>query len=209
MPRGRALPDDASSADTLGWAYYHKGIYSSAINLFKEAVKKEPDNATYNYHLGLAYARNGQGAQARQQLDRVVKIKPDSSEVNDLRQALAQLKLLDGEVTQSNVDAKDVTDQFTDLKARLTAKRAEEARYLQMVPQAKTVDEMLKIEIAEGFQRALDNNFQRLRENARREWESRSAGNDPSNACVTVRISTADVTLHAVMAEQGAESGDG
>jgi len=52
-------------------------------------------------------------------------------------------------------------------------------------------DEMLKIEIAEGFQRALDNNFQRLRENARREWESRSAGNDPSNACVTVRISTA------------------
>jgi tetratricopeptide (TPR) repeat protein len=88
----RQLPDNASSADTLGWAYYHKGIYSSAINLFKEAVKKDPDNATYNYHLGLAYARNGQGAQARQQLDRVVKIKPDSSEVNDLRQALAQLK---------------------------------------------------------------------------------------------------------------------
>ena len=52
-------------------------------------------------------------------------------------------------------------------------------------------DEMLKIEIAEGFQRALDNNFQRLRENARREWESRFAGNDPSDAYVTVRISTA------------------
>ncbi len=88
----RQLPDNASSADTLGWAYYHKGVYNSAINLFKEAVKKEPDNATYNYHLGLAYARNGQAAQARQQLDRVLRIKPDSSEVNDLRQALAQLK---------------------------------------------------------------------------------------------------------------------
>jgi len=61
-------------------------------------------------------------------------------------EAVAQLKLLDGEVSSSNVDAKDVTDQFSDLKARLVAKQAEEARYLQMVPQAKSVDEMLKIE---------------------------------------------------------------
>ena len=65
-------------------------------------------------------------------------------------EALRQLKLLDGEVVSSNVDAKDVTDQFTDLKARLVAKQAEEQRYLQMVPQAKTVDEMLKIEGALG-----------------------------------------------------------
>jgi tetratricopeptide (TPR) repeat protein len=88
----RQLPDNPSSADTLGWAYYHKGIYTSAIDLFKEAVKKEPDNTTYVYHLGLAYAKNGQAAQARQQLDRVMKIKPDSSEAQDLKQTLAQLK---------------------------------------------------------------------------------------------------------------------
>jgi hypothetical protein len=49
-------------------------------------------------------------------------------------------------------------------------------------------DEMVKIEMIEGLQRALDNNFQRLRETARREWETRFAGNDPSDACVTVRI---------------------
>jgi len=41
-------------------------------------------------------------------------------------EALRQLKLLDGEVLTSNVDAKDVTDQFTDLQARLVAKQAEE-----------------------------------------------------------------------------------
>jgi tetratricopeptide (TPR) repeat protein len=85
----RLLPDDPSCADTLGWAYYHKGVYNSAIDLFKEAVKKEPDSATYNLHLGLAYARNGQAALAKQQLQ---KIKPDSSEANELRQALAQSK---------------------------------------------------------------------------------------------------------------------
>ncbi len=65
-------------------------------------------------------------------------------------EALRQLKLLDGEVITSNVDAKDVTDQFTDLQARLVAKQAEEQRYLQLFPQAKTVDETLKINAALG-----------------------------------------------------------
>jgi hypothetical protein len=65
-------------------------------------------------------------------------------------EALRQLRLLDGEVLTSNVDAKDVTDQFTDLQARLVAKQAEEQRYLQLFPQAKTVDETLKIDAALG-----------------------------------------------------------
>jgi len=65
-------------------------------------------------------------------------------------EALRQLKLLDGEVLTSHVDAKDVTDQFTDLQARLVAKQAEEQRYLQLFPQAKTVDETLKIDAALG-----------------------------------------------------------
>ena len=88
----RQLPDNASSADTLGWAFYHKHVYSSAIGLFQEAVHKEPDNAIYNYHLGLAYAKNGQTALARQQLERVVKMKPNSTEAEDLRRALAEMK---------------------------------------------------------------------------------------------------------------------
>jgi hypothetical protein len=65
-------------------------------------------------------------------------------------EALRQLKTLEGEVITSNVDAKDVTDQFTDLQARLVAKQAEEQRYLQLFPQAKTVDETLKIDAALG-----------------------------------------------------------
>jgi cellulose synthase operon protein C len=88
----RQLPDNPNSADTLGWAFYHKHVYTSAINLFKEAVKREPDNALFNYHLGLAYAKSGQAALARQQLDRVVKIKPDFPKIEELRQALAEIK---------------------------------------------------------------------------------------------------------------------
>ena len=86
----RQLPENASSADTLGWVFYHKHVYTSAIDLFREAVKKEPDNALFNYHLGLAYAKNGQLPLARQQLDKVSKMKPNSSEADDLRRALAE-----------------------------------------------------------------------------------------------------------------------
>jgi tetratricopeptide (TPR) repeat protein len=88
----RQLPDNPNFADTLGWAFYHKAVYGSAITLFKEAVKKEPDNPLYNFHLGLAYAKSGQVALARQQLDRVVKINPNFPDVDELRRAVAQAK---------------------------------------------------------------------------------------------------------------------
>jgi tetratricopeptide (TPR) repeat protein len=88
----RQLPDNPNSADTLGWAFYHKHVYTSAINLFKEAVKKEPGNALFNYHLGLAYAKSGQAGLAKQQLDRVVKIKPNFPDVDELRRAVEEAK---------------------------------------------------------------------------------------------------------------------
>ena len=52
-------------------------------------------------------------------------------------------------------------------------------------------DEATKIDVVVGLQRALDNSFRRLRENARAQWEKHFAAADPSDACVTVRISTA------------------
>lgn len=65
---------------------------------------------------------------------------------NRVDEALNQIKKLDGEVLTSNVSAKDVTDQLVDMNARLVAKQAEEQRYLQLFAQAKTVDEMLRVD---------------------------------------------------------------
>ena len=62
--------------------------------------------------------------------------------------ALRQLRALDAEVVSSNVDGKDVTDQFVDLKARLSAKQAEEGRYNALLTRANTIDEILKIDSA-------------------------------------------------------------
>ena len=63
-------------------------------------------------------------------------------------EALRQLRGLDVEVVSSNVDGKDVTEQFVDLKARLAAKQSEEQRYLALLARADKIDDILKIDQA-------------------------------------------------------------
>jgi tetratricopeptide (TPR) repeat protein len=90
----RGMPDSPNAADTLGWAYYQKGIYQSAIGQFQEALRLreksgEPDDADLHYHLGLAYQKTNQTALARQQLEKAVKLSPNNA---DARKALSDLR---------------------------------------------------------------------------------------------------------------------
>lgn len=92
----RGMPDSPNAADTLGWIFYQKGAYKSAIDQFQEALRlgeknKAPENATLHYHLGLAYEKIDQPRLARQHLQRVLKIDPNYSEAADVRKQLAQL----------------------------------------------------------------------------------------------------------------------
>jgi tetratricopeptide (TPR) repeat protein len=52
-------PDDANVQDTLGWVYYHKGIYGVAINHLKTAVDKG-STAKHQFHLAMCYLKSGQ-----------------------------------------------------------------------------------------------------------------------------------------------------
>lgn len=90
----RGMPESSNAADTLGWAYYQKGVYQSAIGQFQEALRLgekrgEPDDATVHYHLGMAYEKSNQPSLARQQLEKAVKLSPNNP---DARKALEGLQ---------------------------------------------------------------------------------------------------------------------
>ena len=86
-----AAPDSPTTADTLAWAYYHKGAYGLAIGLLKDALKKSPQNPTLHYHLGLAYQKTGERALARTHLERVLQINANFQRAGDVRRALQEL----------------------------------------------------------------------------------------------------------------------
>src|SRR5439155_16594776 len=60
----QALPDSPNTADTLAWAYYHKGIYALARDLLEDAVRTTPGNPTMHFHLGMVYSRLANKPQA-------------------------------------------------------------------------------------------------------------------------------------------------
>jgi hypothetical protein len=57
-----------------------------------------------------------------------------------------------------------------------------------------------KIELLEGFQRALDRQYRRFVESARADWERLSGGKDPSDACVSIHISAVVTKARSVPA---------
>jgi len=70
----QALPKAATVSDTLGWIYYKRQLYDSAIPLIQEAVRQEPNKASYRFHLAASLQGAGKKAQARQELDAALKL---------------------------------------------------------------------------------------------------------------------------------------
>lgn len=88
----RGLPNIPNTADTLAWAYYRKGVYASAIDLLKEALEQNPQNAVYHFHIGMAYSKSNDAAKARQHLSRSLELAANSPYAAEIRQTLEQLK---------------------------------------------------------------------------------------------------------------------
>lgn len=61
---------------------------------------------------------------------------------------ITELKALALVVTQESVNSDDVTEQYIDLAARLKNAQLQEARYIEILQAAKTVEEMIQVETA-------------------------------------------------------------
>jgi tetratricopeptide (TPR) repeat protein len=85
------MPNDPGVMDTLGWVFYKKGLYDSAIAELNDCVEKMKDNATVHYHLGMAYFKAGEGARAKEALDKVMALDPQFVKADEVREILGTL----------------------------------------------------------------------------------------------------------------------
>jgi uncharacterized protein HemY len=51
-------PNSAMVQDTLGWIYYRKAVYGTAVNYLEAAVAKEP-TPRRQFHLAMSYLKSG------------------------------------------------------------------------------------------------------------------------------------------------------
>ena len=77
--------------DTLGWVYYKKGLYDSAISEFSDSLEKIPDNALVNYHLGMAFYKKGDNDSARAQLEKALSLNKNFDGAEEARKVLSGL----------------------------------------------------------------------------------------------------------------------
>jgi tetratricopeptide (TPR) repeat protein len=84
-------PNVPTISDTLGWVYYHKGLYKMSIRLLEDALRAEPQNALYHFHIGLAYSKIDDRPQARLHLRRALAIEPNSAQADLARKQLQDL----------------------------------------------------------------------------------------------------------------------
>jgi tetratricopeptide (TPR) repeat protein len=77
--------------DTLGWIYYKKEIYDSAIQEFSNCVEKEPGNPIFNYHLGLAYNKKWDYINAKKYLEKALELDKEFKGADEARKILEQI----------------------------------------------------------------------------------------------------------------------
>lgn len=83
-----ALPDTPSVSDTLGWVYYKRDLYASAIPLLQEAVRQEPDHAMFHFHLAAALLRSGKKEQAKKELNGALHLDENLRKQSEVQQIL-------------------------------------------------------------------------------------------------------------------------
>ncbi|MBU1162447.1 MAG: tetratricopeptide repeat protein, partial [Proteobacteria bacterium] len=83
------LPNDPKIMDTLGFIYYKKGLYDSAIAEFTDSLKKIPDNAMVRFHLGMTYYNKGDKDRAKTELKKALDLNQNFDKADEAREILS------------------------------------------------------------------------------------------------------------------------
>ena len=86
------LPNDPKVMDTLGFIYYKKGLYDSAIAEFTDSLKKIPDNAMVRFHLGLTYYNKGDKDLAKTELKKALDLDQNFDKADEARKILSSFQ---------------------------------------------------------------------------------------------------------------------
>ena len=89
--QGKWAKEDPGVMDTLGWLYFKKGLYDSAVVELEESMGKQPENATIRYHLGMAYFEKGEHDRAKTHFEAALNLDKDFKEAGDIRQRLSTM----------------------------------------------------------------------------------------------------------------------
>jgi tetratricopeptide (TPR) repeat protein len=87
------LPDDPSTADTLGWIFFKKADYDRALALLSESAEKLSADPEIQYHLGMVHYMRGEEEPARVGLQRAAEASKDFPDKEEARRRLALLKI--------------------------------------------------------------------------------------------------------------------
>lgn len=81
-------PDDPNVLDTMGWVFYQKGNYFSALSEFEESLGKASDNPMVNFHYGMALYRTKSYEQARKFFKKALALDPEFRGAKEARKML-------------------------------------------------------------------------------------------------------------------------
>lgn len=102
----KKLPDNPNVADTLGWIYVMKNVYSQAEPYLQQALTAMPDNASINYHMGMLRYRQKQQQEAETLLTKAVEKGLSENEQKGAEEILTAI-VLSNEKLQTALSLKD------------------------------------------------------------------------------------------------------
>ncbi len=87
----KRAPNSPDVSDTLGYVYLQKNLNSEALQIFRQVVAQNPNNATYHLHLAMALLKGGDKQAARQEAEKALQHSSVPDQQNQIKSFVNQI----------------------------------------------------------------------------------------------------------------------